>query len=333
MRKSFFDSGTGLIILTMLLIVFCIVLMVFDYQARIPRLRNSLQTAVVLPIKQASRWPQLLTQQMDNAFTGREALQEENNRLKREITWLKASLANQSVLEAEYRRLTRLFESSANSMRPVMIAEVLDSHINASKHEIEINKGKQQDVFEGQVVIDENGLVGQVTRLTEQSAVVSLITDERQRIPVFIERNRLRMIARGSGDLGELEMEFVSKNADVRVGDKIVTSGLGGRYPRGYAVAIITAVDVSPANEFMQVQAKPLAALDKVLEVLLIRHVSTADDDAPFEETPETDAVKPQASIDSGENNISRKEHVEEWGKLNAASGRNSYLSTFVYVV
>ncbi|MGY0399374.1 MAG: rod shape-determining protein MreC, partial [Ostreibacterium sp.] len=131
-------------------------------------------------------------------------------------------------------------------------------------------------VFKGQIVIDENGVVGQVTALTKKVATVSLITDERQRIPVFVERNRLRMVARGTGDLHELEMSFVAKGSDVRVGDKIVTSGLGNLYPRGYGIAMVTSVEVSAINEFMQIQAKPLASLDRILEVLLISPIQTA---------------------------------------------------------
>ncbi len=273
-KKSATSSGSGLIALTIGLVVLSIVMMVFDYQGRIPAVRNSVQTYFSLPVKSASAWPEDLQRHITGFFTGRAALQAENARLKKEVTWLKANLANQTVLEAEYRRLKRLFESTATRTRPVMIAEVLDSHIDANKHHIEINKGQNAQVFAGQVVIDENGVVGQVTAVSDNAAVVSLITDERQRIPVFIERNRLRMIARGSGDLSELEMEFVGKNADVRIGDKIVTSGLGNRYPRGYGIGVVTSVQVSPINEFMQVHAKPLAALDKILEVLLIQPVA-----------------------------------------------------------
>lgn len=302
-KKPITTTSSGLIALTIALIVLSIVTMVFDYRGSIPTLRNVLQSNLSVPIKKASAWPESVTHNIGTFFTDRDRLETENTRLKREVAWLKANLANQTVLEAEYRRLKSLFDSTAVSTRPVMIAEVIDSQIDANKHQIEINKGRRADVFEGQVVIDENGVVGQVTRLSDKSALVSLITDERQRIPVFIERNRLRMIARGSGDLTQLEMEFVNKNADVRVGDKIVTSGLGDRYPRGYGIGVVTAIESSPANEFMQVHAKPLAALDKVLEVLLIQPVgapqldilSSEDDKQAF--TDPSDAQTPDASV------------------------------------
>lgn len=268
-------SGTALIGLTILLLISSVSLMVFDYQGKIPTLRNLIQHNLSIPFKTAASWPKDLQMGINEYFTHHQTLLEENQKLKKEVRWLKANLANKTVLEAEHRRLKSLFESTATHTRPVMIAEVLDSQIDANKHQIEINKGTQHDGFKGQIVIDENGVVGQVISLTEKTATVALITDERQRIPVFVERNRLRMIARGTGSLNEMEMEFVAKDSDVRVGDKVVTSGLGERYPRGYGIAVITAVSASPIDEFMQVKAKPLALLDRILEVLLISSQKT----------------------------------------------------------
>lgn len=276
-RQPATSSGTGLIALTLLLLIGSVALMVFDYQKRISFLRDSIQNTLSIPLKTAASWPEGLQRNISEHLKSKHKLREENAKLRKEVTWLKANLANQTVLEAEYRRLKNLFESTATHTRPVMIAEVLDSQIDANKHQIEINKGQRDRAFEGQVVIDENGVVGQITTVTDKTAIVSLITDERQRIPVFIERNRLRMIARGSGNLHELEMEFVSKSADIRVGDKIVTSGLGDRYPRGYGIAMVTSVKSSPVSEFMQIHAKPLAALDRILEVLLISQPQTTD--------------------------------------------------------
>ncbi|PIE42509.1 MAG: rod shape-determining protein MreC [Gammaproteobacteria bacterium] len=266
--------------MTITCLVLAVVMMVFDYQGRIPQLRATIQQYISVPVKQAATWPDVLGDHIADFFTSKSDLQAENAKLKREIVWLKANLANQTVLEAEYRRLKSLFESTATHTRPVMIAEVLDSFIDANKHQIEINKGQLDKVFIGQIAIDQNGVVGQITSLAEKTAGISLITDERQRIPVFVERNRLRMLARGSGKLGELEMEFVDKTADVRVGDKVVTSGLGDRYPRGYGIAKVTMVEASPANEFLQVKAEPLAALDRILEVLLISSEPATEESA-----------------------------------------------------
>lgn len=255
---------------TLLLVVIGITVMVFDFQKRVDFLRNGLQTLVTIPVKTAAAWPTDMIKSINVYLVEHKQLQEENIALKEKVVWLQANLANQTVLEAKYRRLKKLFESTATYTRPVMIAEVLDSQIDANKHQIEINKGELAGAYDGQTVIDEGGVVGQITALTDNTATVSFITDERQRIPVFVERNRLRMVSRGSGNMGEVEMMFVPKGSDVRVGDKLVTSGLGNRYPRGYGIATVTEVEELPADEFMQIQAKPLAALDRVFEVLLV---------------------------------------------------------------
>lgn len=271
-------TGSVLILLMIVSVVLAIVMMVADYRGRIPQLRAAVQQYFSIPIKRAAAMPGSLGDGVATFFASKTQLQDENAKLKQQIVWLEANLANQTVLQAEYRRLKSLFESTATHTRPVMIAEVLDSFIDANKHQIEINKGSLDKAFVGQIAIDQRGVVGQITALAEKTAGISLITDERQRIPVFVERNRLRMLARGTGKLAELEMEFVDKGADVRVGDKIVTSGLGGRYPRGYGIAVVTEVEASPANEFLQVKAKPLAALDRILEVLLISEQQTTDE-------------------------------------------------------
>lgn len=271
-------SGVGLIALTLLLTVLGIVTIVLDFQRKIDFLRDGLQTGLSIPFKTAASWPESLETAIGSYFVNQKKLLDENTRLKEQVTWLKANLANQTVIEAEYRRLKKLFESTAAYTHPVMIAEVLDSQIDANKHQIEINKGSLAGAYDGQTVIDENGVVGQITSVSQKTAIVSFVTDARQRIPVFIERNRLRMISRGSGNLGEVEMMFVPKGSDVRIGDKVVTSGLGRRYPRGYGVAIVSDVQELPTDEFMQIQAKPLAALDRVLEVLLISPINIEDD-------------------------------------------------------
>lgn len=271
------STGLGLIGLTILLLVLSVFTMIFDYQKKIPGLRNLIQDSFATPLKMAASWPHQLQGDIGSFFIDKKILEDENKNLKKQIIWLKAGLANQTVLEAELRRLKHLFDSNIIQTKPVLLAEVIDSQIDANKHQIEISKGLSNQLSEGQVATDENGVVGQITALSKHSSIISLITDERQRIPVFIKRNRLRLMARGSGNLNELEIEFVAKDTDIRVGDELVTSGLGKRYPRGYGVAVVSEVKQSPINEFLQVKAKPLAALDRILEILLISPKVNAD--------------------------------------------------------
>lgn len=262
--------GKRYIAYTIFLVSLSIVLVVLDHQGRLPMLRHYIQLSITTPIKELANWPGNTVRYAGDFMNNQTVLIQENQEKDKEIAWLKASLANQSVLEAENRRLKLLFESTAEHTRPVSIAEVVDSYIDATRHEIEINKGFEHGTFIGQIVIDENGVLGQIIRNTQKTSIVALITDSRQRIPVFIERNRTRMIARGVGYLDELELSFAALDADIQIGDNLVTSGLGNRFPRGYQIGVVTRVEKNPANQFTEVKAKPYAALDRVLEVLLI---------------------------------------------------------------
>lgn len=269
-NKKTFERSKLNVLLTLGLMVLSGVIFMQDQQNRFDDIKNDLNNAIVRPIKSSAKWPARFVSSIKDLSHDKAALLEEVRRQKSEITRLRAHLSNINTMAAENRRLKSLLESSAQFSRPVSISEVTDSLIDANRHQISLNKGAEQGVFVGQIVIDENGIVGQVTNLLDDSAVVDLITDTRQRVPVYVARNRLRMMAVGTGFLDELELKFVSKDADIRVGDVLVTSGLGKRFPRGYQVGVITSVDRNPADLFPVVRAKPVAALGKVLEVLLV---------------------------------------------------------------
>ncbi len=259
---------------SILLFLFCLtvssVVIVLDAKELLQKPKNAVRENIVTPIKKATKLPSIIGNAFSNLFQNQDDLSAQIDAKDKEIVWLKATLSNLTVLEAENRRLKLLLESSTKQTIPVSIAEVIDSHIDASKHNIEISEGSENKVFIGQIAIDENGVLGQITKVNSQTSILSLITDKRQRVPVFVERNRVRGIAQGTGYLNELELNFVSIKADIIKGDVLVTSGLGGRYPRGYKVGIVTEVDYSPKNLFTVVKAKPVALIDKVLEVLLI---------------------------------------------------------------
>jgi rod shape-determining protein MreC len=133
-----------------------------------------------------------------------------------------------------------------------------------------INKGANSGVFEGQPVLDANAVMGQVIRTNPFSSLVLLITDSDHALPVEVNRNGLRTIAAGTGLGHELELLHIPKNADIRVGDLLVTSGMGGRFPPGYPVARVSAVRHEPDNPFTAVAAEPTARLDRSREVLLV---------------------------------------------------------------
>ena len=142
--------------------------------------------------------------------------------------------------------------------------------MNPFRHQIVVNKGSMHDVYVGQALIDAQGIIGQVIRDHIFSAEALLITDVDHALPVELVRNRLRTIAVGTGDLERLSMPFLPRNADVLEGDLLVTSGLGGTFPPGYPVGIVSKVSGDTGQPFLEITATPAAALNRIREVLLI---------------------------------------------------------------
>jgi rod shape-determining protein MreC len=135
---------------------------------------------------------------------------------------------------------------------------------------VRINKGADDGVFLGQPVLDAFGIVGQVAQVDKYTAVLILISDAEHAIPVLVNRNGIRSIAVGAGDLNKLSLPYLTVESDVKTGDLLVSSGLDGIFPAGYPVASITKVERNTADTFALVEAKPLAQLDRDREVLLL---------------------------------------------------------------
>jgi rod shape-determining protein MreC len=183
---------------------------------------------------------------------------------------LSARIQQLASLETENMRLRDLLGSSFKIGERVLIAEILSVDMASYRQQVLINKGTSSGVFVGQPVLDANAVMGQVIQTNPFSSTVLLITDSDHALPVEVNRNGLRTIATGTGLGQELELLHIPKNADVRVGDLLVTSGMGGRFPAGYPVARVTQVRHSPDNPFTVVTAEPTARLDRSREVLLV---------------------------------------------------------------
>lgn len=232
-----------------------------------------LRTAIALlsyPLQLAADRPTQFFREARARFVGIEALRRENADLQRENLLLKARLQQFEALEAENARLRALLGSSPESSDRVLIAEVMAIALAPYRQQVMLNKGANAGVFVGQPVLDANAVMGQVVRVTPFYSVVLLITDPDHALPVEINRTGLRTIAAGRGPNLELELLYIPKNADVQVGDLAVTSGMDGRFPRGYPVARIKTVRQDPDNPFTTVIAEPLAHLDRSREVLLV---------------------------------------------------------------
>lgn len=237
---------------------------------------NKLQTGravldtLASPIFWAANLPARLSEWTGAHTQSRAQLLEENERLRRENLILQGRSQQMASLQGENVRLRKLLNSSALLRDDVLVAELIGVSPDPERLQLVLDKGESDGVFVGQPLIDADGLMGQIVDVSSGSSRALLITDVTHSVPVQVNRNGVRAIAEGSGELGQLEVRHVSSNTDIQVGDLLVTSGLGGRFPEGYPVAVVTEVERDPGETFAHVLATPSAALDRTRHVLLV---------------------------------------------------------------
>lgn len=222
------------------------------------------------PIHYLAHFPAAMTAWLSDQARTSEDLREENNRLRRQNLILEQKAQRLAVLEAENVRLRELLNSSQRLEARVRVAEIIGVANDPSRHEVIVNRGAGAGVFGGQAVLDAQGLIGQVVDVGPFSSRVILITDATHALSVQVNRNGVRSILAGTGHPDRLRLLYVPDTADIREGDLLVTTGLGRRYPAGYPVAVVTAVEQSPSEPFLVVEARPTAQLDRTSHVLLV---------------------------------------------------------------
>ena len=247
-----------------------IVLMVADHkQVHLEIVRTSI-SSVVYPLQYAASFTADLPRQISLLLVTRKALQDENEKLRREQLRLYSKLQRVATLEDENRRLRALLESSVEFYDRVLVAELVGVELEPLRQQIIINKGLTHGVFSGQPVVDSDGIMGQTIHVSPYSSTVLLITDPNHSIPVLINRNGLRAVAVGLGQDSVLSMEHIPINADIKEGDLIVSSGLGRKFPSGYPVGIISSISRIPGEIFSNVLVTPSAKFGQSREALLL---------------------------------------------------------------
>ncbi len=222
------------------------------------------------PIREAVDFPFAATAWFKLASRDRETLTLENEQLKSEQLISNVRLQRFAALEAENSRLRALMESTAKVADRVLVTEILSIDLDPLRHRVALDKGLRHGAFTGQALLDAHGVVGQITRTGPLNSEAILISDPDHALPVEINRNGLRTIAVGTGKPDELSLPFLPNNADIQTGDLLVTSGLGGRFPKGYPVAVVSKVERNPHEKFAIINATPAAALNQNREVLLV---------------------------------------------------------------
>lgn len=260
-----------------------IALLTMDHiSARLDPVRAMLSHAVD-PIKYLVDLPSEATSRISYSLRSYSSLREENKKLRGNQSINQIRLLKYEALEQENIRLRSLLENSFKLGEQVLVAELLSVNI-ATPYEniVVVNKGTRFGVHPQQPVVDANGIVGQVFRALPHSSEIMLITDPNHAIPVQVNRNGLLTIAIGSGELNRLNLPFLPDNADIRPGDLLITSGLGGTFPQGYPVAVVDTF-APPANK--RITATPKALLDRNRELMIVwsntKPISLAPTQAP----------------------------------------------------
>ena len=272
-------STTGL--RAAILAIAAVGLMVSDQrQDHLAWVRTAL-TTVAWPLRWLVHSPVAAGEWLGTTFATRDRLLDENRELRQRQALLDLKLLRYAALEQENQRLRTLAGALGPEAPTAKTAEVLRVDLGPFRQRVIINRGSVHGVRMDQPVVDAFGVVGQIWRVGPMSAEVILLSDPEHAIPVHVNRNGLRTVVTGIGQPTTLALPYLSRNADIRVGDLLVSSGLGGVFPPGYPVAHVTEVRRDPAEPLAIIRAEPLAALDRDRELLLLDYTAPRPDVAP----------------------------------------------------
>ena len=231
--------------------------------------RSALST-LVYPLQLVASFPSDISHWYSDYFQTRSEVKDRNKVLEATNLLNSVRIQRLEALERENMRLHELLGSSFRLPERVLVAELLTIDVDPFSQQVVINKGERYEIFEGQAVLDSTGVMGQVTQVSEFSSRVILLTDPSHGVPVQINRNGLRAVAIGRGLGKPLQLEHLPQNTDVREGDLLVTSGLGGRFPVGYPVGTVSSVSHPQGKAFANITVEPAAKLATSREVLLV---------------------------------------------------------------
>lgn len=253
-----------------MLVVLSALLFVLDSRGLLEKNVRYWLQAVVSPLQYAVSFPSQLFHKTVTAFTSQENLLKENKTLKAQLILLKLQNQRFLDLESENRQLRALLGSSKELQVQVKVAEVLLVASGPGSSEWVLDKGSEEGVYLGQAVLDAQGVLGQVTVLGPKTSRVMLINDPRSSVPVESLQTGLRSIVQGE-DVGQpLSLAFIPKTEKVVIGDLLVSSGVGGRFPKGYPVGKISKVTDHVGDQFLSINVMPVAQLERQHFVLLL---------------------------------------------------------------
>lgn len=268
--KPIFAKSPPLGVRLFIALVCSIALILMDGRSNAMIQVRSVLESAVSGLYYFSNTPRTVLDGVSNNFIDSQKLLLENHALKQQLLEKNTDLQLLDQLKVENNRLRLLLSSPLRQDEYKKVVEVLTAEMDAYRQQVVINQGQKDGAFVGQPVIDERGVVGQVISVGDTTSRVLLLTDVTHGIPVQVLRNDVRTVASGTGQNDELILDNMPRGVDIKQGDVLVTSGLGGRFPEGYPVAVIESVQNDGSSHFARATARPLASMERLRYLLLL---------------------------------------------------------------
>jgi rod shape-determining protein MreC len=269
-QVPFFNRGPGPAVRLVFFAALSLLLLFVDARYHYLESARSALSVVLSPLQQAATLPSVLWRQAGEFFVTQDSLVDENLRLHRRHEQDAAQLQQLQAVQAENRQLRNLLELPARATLKTTPVEIIYIERDAFKRKVLINKGADARLQAGQIVMDDGGIVGQLTRIYPWMSEVTLITEKNFAVPVQVLRTGLRTIAFGAGDTSSLSLRYLPVSADVQSGDLLVTSGIDGIYPAGIPVAKVIKIERDASYPFARVSCLPVGGVDKHRHLLVV---------------------------------------------------------------
>ena len=266
---QFFKHGPGPLVRLVFFVLLSLTLMVVDTHFKyLYEVRQTI-AVVIYPVQKLAYIPTTISDLVNDFFVAQD-LADENARLKQQHLIDSGKLQQFSALTTENEHLRNLLEAPQRNKSKAIMAEIRSVPRDPFNRKIILDKGIQNNIQNGQVVVDDLGVIGQITRTYPWSSEATLITDKDHSVPVQILRNGIRSVASGTGKYKTLELNYMSNNVDIQEGDLLVTSGIDGVYPSGLQVALVSKIKRDVSSAFAYIICTAIAGVDRNRQVLIL---------------------------------------------------------------
>lgn len=266
----FFKRGPSPVARLVFFAVLSLLLLFIDSRYKYLESTRRTISIVVQPLQRLTTMPGVIWQQVSGYFEMQSSLIRDNTALNQQHYMDAAQLLQLQTLQAENTHLRQLLDVQQHASYPMQMAEIVYIERDIFRRKVFVNKGSNSNVQPGQVVMDNTGIVGQVTRVFPWLSEITLITDKDHAVPIQVLRTGLRAVVFGSGDISTLSLRYMPVSADIQPGDVLVTSGLDGTYPPNLPVARVVKIERDAAFPFARIVCTAIAGVDRQRQLLIV---------------------------------------------------------------